>query len=159
VESARAEEAEAEREMAVVREHADRMAAAPHPGGLGGPGEGLPVTRDLLAGARLEAVARPPELVWEFTGERFTLTVRGEPAPRLLLDTLAGPGKTATRFEGRWRVSTNGRSLELLEVKADGAPAAGFAGLLLRQAGPARVVVADQEYNLLPGHRPPAKQE
>jgi hypothetical protein len=127
--------------------------------GPGAVGEGRPLARDLLAGARLESAAPGPEVVWQFTGERFTLAVRGRPAPRLLLDTLAGPGKAAAIFEGRWRLSADGRSLEVLDVKADGAPATGFAALLIRQAGPARVVVADLEYNLLPGGRQPAGKE
>jgi hypothetical protein len=156
---------EAERAAAAAREaeaergRMDKMAVARHAGGAGGPGEGLPMTRDLLAGARLESVARPLEVIWQFTGERFTLAVRGRPAPRLLLDTLAGPGKAAARFEGRWRLSADGRSLEVLDVKADGAPAAGFAALLIRQAGPARVIVADLEYNLRPGAQRAAGKE
>jgi len=112
--------------------------------------DGPPLTPQRLNGARLESVARPPQIEWQLTGERFILRIDGSPAPKLLLDTLLGTGKSATRIEGRWKLSEDGSNLQLLDVTADGRPGAKFAGLIIRPDGQTRVYLVDRLYDLVP---------
>jgi hypothetical protein len=136
-----------EEERQVAAERAAERAKVPLPE----PGGNTPVTVGRLAGARLDFIRPRPEVRWDFSGERFVLTVRGEPAPRTLFDALVGPGKTATRIEGRWRLAADGQSLELSDVTADGRPGAKSARLPIGPAGRARVNLGDLQYNLQPG--------
>jgi hypothetical protein len=105
-----------------------------------------PVNRERLVGARLTYIRPPPDLVWDFTAERFTLQVAGE--PRDVLDPLLGAGKTATKIEGRWQLSADGTALELSEITGDGRPGLATARVSIGPAGPVRVNLGARQYNL-----------
>jgi hypothetical protein len=142
----------------------ERAMALPDAGPIAAPpvleATGPVITRERLTGARLEGIGPPPEVVWEFTADRFTLNIRGKPAPRLLLDSLLGKGKSAGRIEGRWQLIREGSALELRDIKGDGRPGALQATLLVTPTSPTRVHLANREYELLsPGQAPPAAKK
>jgi hypothetical protein len=114
-----------------------------------------PVTRQRLVDARL-VNGGPAGIVWDFTAERFTLTVRGGMALEELFHELLGPGKKAERIAGRWALSKDGCFLELSDITGDGRPGQQQATLPIASAGQSHVMLGERQYNVLPGAARPA---
>jgi hypothetical protein len=117
------------------------------------------LTREQLAGARLESAAGPPDVVWDFAPERFVLHIRQGLAPELVFPGLLGDGKAPARFEGRWRLSKDAKTLELTDVTGDKRPASASVTLPITIMELGSVDLAGRRYNLLPGavHERPKK--
>jgi hypothetical protein len=109
------------------------------------------VTREQLTGARLESAAGPTEVVWDFTPERFTLHIRQGLAPELVFPGLQSDGKAPARFEGRWRLSKDAKTLELTDVTGDKRPASASVTLPITIMELGSVDLAGRRYNLVPG--------
>jgi hypothetical protein len=139
----------AEEEAAVAARDAEREAAR---AAVRLPAERAKlVTREQLAGARLESAARPPEVLWDFTPERFTLHIRQGLAPELVFPGLLGDGKGPSHFEGRWRLSKDAKTLQLTEVTGDKRPGSASVTLPITIFEPGSVDLAGRRYNLVPG--------
>jgi hypothetical protein len=131
----------------VKRRRPPATAAEPPP-----PGGSRPVTAERLTGARLTFIRTPPKIQWDFDKERFVLRVEGEPTPKGLLKYLLGPGKTASRVEGHWRLSRDGSKLVLSDLTGDGRPGKERVRLHIAPAGRARVNLAKRQYDIRERH-------
>jgi formylglycine-generating enzyme required for sulfatase activity len=128
---------------------ADTKEAKPE---LPAPGEGAqpPVTKERLIGSTLAYHRTPPdEIVWEFSRGRFTLRVKGTPAPADLFDPLLGKGKTAEKIEGAWKLSADNKYLELSEITGDGRAGEKSARLPISPTGAIRVTIGERQYNVI----------
>jgi hypothetical protein len=112
---------------------------------------GTPVAREQLVGARLDHAAPTPEIQWNFAAERFTLKVRGFQAPPFPMDKLLGKGNSDGQVDGRWRLSRDGKSLEVMDATSDGRPGSVSATLRLFSMKNGRVNLGGSEYWLKPG--------
>ena len=54
--------------------------------------------------------------MWEFTADRFQLTLTGEASPELVEAFLA-PGETAGTIVGAWRLDADGSTLVFSEIE------------------------------------------
>jgi hypothetical protein len=121
---------------------------------------GALVTQRRLAGARLVSIGRGKDAVWEFGDQGFTVFVDRGPGGRALLDALLGPGKTATRIDGSWQLSGDGRFLELRfrdpsHAATDRRAAERSARLAIAPAGRLRVNLGGLQYNVFAGAAQP----
>jgi hypothetical protein len=84
---------------------------------------------------------------WTFTGEppRFVLTAGKNPLPENLLKALLGPGRSASRIEGRWGLGKEWK-LILTEIVGDGKAGLKEARLDISTAGKLRINIGGEQY-------------
>lgn len=133
---------------------ADRVEKQPIPGGV------RPVTVERLTGAQLLEIGQEPAIVWDFTADRFELTIDGDPLPTDLLDSLLGEGEQSRRIVGAWKLSADGQALLISEIEAQPLPSddlqstvstargAAEVRLSLAPAGWVRANLGERQYNI-----------
>jgi hypothetical protein len=86
-----------------------------HPG-LASPPVELMISR--MRVSRLQSIRKDGD--WTFSDTEFVLVAGGKPLPADLLKAILGPGESATRIEGKWRIENDNHVLVLSDIRSDG---------------------------------------
>jgi hypothetical protein len=105
-----------------------------------------PLQAKNMIGRHLDSIDGGHEWFFE-TETKFILLAGKQPLTPNVLEALLGPGRTALRIEGKWRLDNNNTELVLTEIQADGKDGLKEARLPVQPAGLARVNIGPYQYN------------
>jgi hypothetical protein len=104
-----------------------------------------------LIESRLDSIRNDGD--WTFTAEKFVLKAGKDPLPENLLRVLLGPGRSASRIEGKWNLDGKEWKLTLTQILGDGKAGLKEARLDISTAGKLRINIGEHQYMIVRGNQ------